>query len=159
MSQFKTKRLSKDENKSNNSYQNNLSPDEIKEKLEEYKRVDDISTVSLNAHLRYFIINEKTGEKQFRLGGFLTKIDIQKGYIVLSNGNLSWSVQLKNSIFFKKMSFQELKQELVEDSSYTISGKKYASMEEAYQDLKSIPQTRRTQEETKFVESYKTTSY
>ena len=51
------------------------------------------------------------------------------------------------------------KQELVEDSSYTISGKKYASMEEAYQDLKSIPQTRRTQEETKFVESYKTTSY
>tara|TARA_Y100000589_G_scaffold39485_1_gene33068 strand:- start:156 stop:509 length:354 start_codon:yes stop_codon:yes gene_type:complete len=53
----------------------------------------------------------------------------------------------------------EKKQELVEDSSYTISGKKYASMEEAYQDLKSIPQTRRTQEETKFVESYKTTSY
>ena len=75
MSQYKTKRLSKDEGKSNNSYQNNLSPEEIKEKLEEYKKVDDITTVSLNAHLRYFIVNEKTGEKQFRLGGFLNKID------------------------------------------------------------------------------------
>jgi|TARA_B100000524_G_C23630073_1_gene362799 hypothetical protein len=143
MSQFKTKRLSKDENKSNNSYQNNLSPDEIKEKLEEYKRVDDISTVSLNAHLRYFIVNEKTGEKQFRLGGFLTKIDKQKGYVVLSNGNLSWSVQLKNSIFFKKMSFQELKQELIEDVSKLYSSeisklkKENKKLKEALKEIKN----------------------
>tara|TARA_E500000178_G_C17025529_1_gene757800 strand:+ start:2535 stop:2999 length:465 start_codon:yes stop_codon:yes gene_type:complete len=122
MSQYKTKRLSKDEGKSNNSYQNNLSPEEIKEKLEEYKKVDDITTVSLNAHLRYFIVNEKTGEKQFRLGGFLNKIDKEKGYVVLSNGSLSWSVQLKNSIFFKKMTFKELKQEIIEDV-----GKAYSS--------------------------------
>ena len=122
MSQYKTKRLSKDEGKSNNSYQNNLSPEEIKEKLEEYKKVDDITTVSLNAHLRYFIVNEKTGEKQFRLGGFLNKIDKEKGYVVLSNGSLSWSVQLKNSIFFKKMTFKELKQEIIEDV-----GKLYSS--------------------------------
>ena len=113
--QYKTKRLTKDKQKSNNSYQDNLSPDEIKEKLEEYKRVDDINTVALNSHLRYFIINEKNGDKQFRLGGFLTKIDKEKGYVVLSNGQLSWSVQMKNSIFFKKMTFQELKKELVED--------------------------------------------
>ena len=76
--------------------------------------MDDISTVSLNAHLRYFTVNDK-GEKQFRLGGFLTKIDIEKGYVVLSNGKLSWSVQLKNTIFFQKMTFQELKKELKED--------------------------------------------
>ena len=113
--QYKTKRLTKDKQKSNNSYQDNLSPDEIKEKLEEYKRVDDITTVGLNSHLRYFIVNEKNGDKQFRLGGFLTKIDKDKGYVVLSNGQLSWSVQIKNSIFFKKMTFQELKKELVED--------------------------------------------
>jgi len=112
---FKTKRLTKDNTKSQNSYQNNLSPKEIKEKLEEYKRVEDIKTISLNTHLRYFSINPKTGEKQFRLGGFLTKIDATKGYVVLSNGQLSWSVQLANTIFFKKMTFQELKKELVED--------------------------------------------
>ena len=115
MNQYKTKRLTQDKHKTKNSYQDKLSPDEIKEKLEEYKRVDDISTVSLNAHLRYFIINEKTGDKQFRLGGFLNKIDKEKGYVVLSNGQFSWSVQIKNSIFFKKMTFQELKKELIED--------------------------------------------
>ena len=42
----KTKRLTKDDEKTKNSIQKNLSPDEIKEKLEEYKRVDDVSTVS-----------------------------------------------------------------------------------------------------------------
>ena len=115
MSQYKTKRLTTDKQKSTNSYQDKLSPEEIKEKLEEYKKVDDITTVSLNAHLRYFAINEKTGDKQFRLGGFLNKLDNDKGYVVLSNGTLSWSVQIKNSIFFKKMSFQELRKEIVEN--------------------------------------------
>jgi len=115
MSQYKTKRLKNDVTKTNNSYQNSLSPAEIKEKLEEYKKIEDISTVSLNAHLRYFIIDEKTGEKQFRLGGFLTKIDKDKGYIVLSNGQFSWSVQISSSIFFKKMTFQELKEEVIVD--------------------------------------------
>jgi len=112
---FKTTRLTKDAKKSKSSYQNNLSPKEIKEKLEEYKRVEDISTLSLNTHLRYFSINQKTGEKQFRLGGFLNKIDAVKGYVVLSNGRLSWSVQISNTIFFKKMTFQELKKELIDD--------------------------------------------
>ena len=115
MSQYKTKRLTKDNKKTNNSYQNTLSPAEIKEKLEEYKKVEDITTVSLNAHLRYFVINEKTGEKQFRLGGFLTKIDKEKGYVILSNGQVSWSVQINSAIFFKKMTFQELKEEIIED--------------------------------------------
>ncbi len=107
----KTKRLTKDDEKTKNSIQKNLSPDEIKEKLEEYKRVDDVSTVSLNAHLRYFT-TDKTGNKNFRLGGFLTKIDREKGYMILSNGNVSWSVQIKDSIFFQKMTFKDLRDEL-----------------------------------------------
>jgi hypothetical protein len=109
-----TKRLTRDTtyNKTKKSYQDNLSPAEIKQKLEEYSQVDKIDDVSLNSHLRYFTINVKTGKKQFRLGGFLTKID--KDYVVLSNGTLSWSVQKKNNIFFRKMTFQELKEELTE---------------------------------------------
>lgn len=108
-----TKRLTRDTtyNKTKKSYQDNLSPDEIKQKLEEYSQVDDIDEVPLNSHLRYFTINVKTGKKLFRLGGFLTKID--KEYVVLSNGTLSWSVQKKNNIFFRKMTFQELKEELI----------------------------------------------
>lgn len=112
-----TKRLSRDTNykKTNKSYQDNLSPDEIKKKLEEYKQVEDISEINLNSHLRYFSFNPKTGKKQFRLGGFLTKID--KEYVILSNGSLSWSVQKKNSVFFVKMNFSDLKNELIEKIS------------------------------------------
>ena len=101
--------------KTTKSYQDKLSPDEIKSKLEEYSQVDDIKDVSLNSHLRYFTINTKTGKKQFRLGGFLTKIDNE--YVVLSNGNLSWSVQIKSSVFFKKMNFSDLKDELIQKIS------------------------------------------
>ena len=111
MNNNKTKRLTKDDEKTKNSIQKNLSPDEIKEKLEEYKRVENIDTVALNAHLRYFS-TDKSGNKNFRLGGFLTKIDKDKGYMILSNGNVSWSVQLKDSIFFQKMTFKDLKDEL-----------------------------------------------
>lgn len=111
MNNHKTKRLTKDDEKTKNSIQKNLSPDEIKEKLEEYKRVDNMDVVALNAHLRYFT-TDKNGDKNFRLGGFLTKIDKEKGYCILSNGNVSWSVQLKNSIFFQKMTFKELKEEM-----------------------------------------------
>ena len=110
---FKSKRLTKDNEKTKNSIQKKLSPDEIKEKLEEYKRVDDISKVSLNAHLRYFSV-DKNGDKNFRLGGFLTKIDNEKGFLILSNGQVSWSVQIPDSIFFQKMTFKDLKEELTE---------------------------------------------
>ena len=107
----KTKRLAKDDEKTKNSIQKNLSPEEIKEKLEEYKRVENVETLALNAHLRYFN-TDKNGNKNFRLGGFLTKIDKDKGYMILSNGNVSWSVQIKDSIFFQKMNFKDLKKEL-----------------------------------------------
>jgi len=112
-----TKRLSRDTSysKTSKSYQEKLSPNEIKKKLEEYKQIDNISNVSLNSHLRYFSFNPKTGKKQFRLGGFLTKID--KDYVILSNGNLSWSVQINNAVFFQKLTFSELKQELTEKIS------------------------------------------
>lgn len=112
-----TKRLSRDTQytKSKKSYQDSLSPDDIKQKLEEYKQVDDIKTVSLNTHVRYFTINNKTGEKQFRLGGFVTKL--ADAYVILANNNLSWSVQIKTSIFFEKMSFSDMKEEIIKKIS------------------------------------------
>jgi predicted chitinase len=130
MSQKLTKRLSRDTtyDKKKTTYQESLSKEEIQEKLEEYRPVEDISTVALNTHLRYFTINPKTGEKQFRLGGFLAKIDLEKGYVILNNNSLSWSVQLQNTAFFQKMSFKELKEEIMEEAM-EIAKKKYGNPE------------------------------
>lgn len=109
----RTKRLN---NKDGNvSYQDSLSPTDIKKKLEEYQQVEDIDDINIGTHLRYFTFNPSTGKKQFRLGGFLSKID--KDYIVMNNGQLSWSVQKEKTVFFKKMSFTDLKEELIEKIS------------------------------------------
>jgi hypothetical protein len=116
-------RLTKDNNykKVGKTFQESLSPNEIKEKLENYKRVDEIEGIPLNTHIRYFTNDKKTGKKHFRLGGFLTKLD--KEYIVLSNGKLSWSVQKNNSIFFAKI------------SNNTISPKEIEKYDEKIQNL------------------------
>ncbi len=110
------KRLTKDTNykKVGKSFQESLSPNEIKEKLQDYKRVDNIDDIQLNTHIRYFTNDKKTGKKHFRLGGFLTKID--KEYVVLSNGQLSWSVQNNTSIYFAKSSVNDQIQSLMEEN-------------------------------------------
>jgi hypothetical protein len=115
-SQKITKRLSRDNNyqRPKKTYQDKLSPEEIEEKLEEYIKVDDITKVPLNSHLRYFTLNKKTNKKEFRLGGFLTNRDQPDKYVILSNGTISWSVQIENSIFFKKLTVKELKGEYEE---------------------------------------------
>ena len=106
-----TKRLTNDTNYKK-SIQKQMSPDEIKEKLLEYKPVDDINVVPLNSHIRYFTVDKNTNKKQFRLGGFLTKIEDK--YIVLSNGKLSWSVQKESSILFQKMNMTDIKDEIIQ---------------------------------------------
>ena len=108
-----TKRLNN--NNGNKSYQDSLSPAEIKKKLEEYQQVDEIDDVKIGTHLRYFTFNPSTGKKQFRLGGFLSKTD--KDYIIMNNGEFSWSVQKDKTVFFKKLSFGDLKEELIEKIS------------------------------------------
>ena len=99
-----TKRLSRDTSyqRPKKTYQDKLTPEEIEEKLEEYVKVDDISKVSLNSHIRYFSLNAKTGKKEFRLGGFLTNRDQPDKFVILSNGSISWSVQEKQQYFLKK---------------------------------------------------------
>jgi hypothetical protein len=130
-----TKRLTADTDykKEGKSLQQTLSPNEIKEKLQEYTQINDIGEAPLNSHIRYFTI-DKNGKKQFRLGGFLTKID--NDYVILSNGKLSWSVQKNNSIFFKKMSYNELKEELIEKISNKFE-KKLISLEKENETLKN----------------------
>ena len=109
-----TKRLTNDKNyqRPNKTYQDNLSNQEIKEKLKEYKKVTDIRGVSIGTHIRYFSIDKNTKEKVFRLGGTLNKVDPEGRFIILGNGTLSWSVQIPSTVFFQKMSESEFKDEL-----------------------------------------------
>ena len=102
-----TKRLSRDTTYKppEKTYQSSLSKEDIAKKLEGYKRIESnkINTIPLNTHLRYFTVNPKNNEKSFRLGGYLSKCGDNGEYIVLNNGDKSWSVQLGGSIFYKKL--------------------------------------------------------
>lgn len=97
------------------TYQDRLTNQDIKEKLKEYTIVEDITSISLGEHIRYFIIDPNTKKRKFRLGGTLELIDSEKRYIKLSNGNIKWSVQINNTIFYKKISNEELRIELKKD--------------------------------------------
>ncbi len=92
------------------TFTENLTKDEINEKLEDYKLVDDISKVPLDTHLRYFV--KKDNEMLFRMGGNLKRNLDLPNFIVLKNAlGTEWSVQVKDTIFYKKMSIKEIKEE------------------------------------------------
>ena len=102
--------------KSMKTVQDNMSPDEIKKKLEEYKLSEEVDIIKPGTMVRYFSINPTTGKKQFRLGGKIIKNEPE--YMVLESGNkIRWSVQKKNTIFYQKMSFTDLKEELIKKIS------------------------------------------
>lgn len=115
-----TKRLSRETTNKpiGETYQSKLSDIDIAKKLENYSRVktSDIFKIPIGTHIRYFAINPKTGEKQFRLGGNLSRYGENGEYIVCSNGTYSWSVQLSNSIIYKKLSTSELKENIENES-------------------------------------------
>ena len=151
----RTKRMSRDNyNRPKETYQDKLSNTEIKEKLKDYKKVSNIKNISIGTHLRYFSV-DKNGEKHFRLGGNLNKIDSEGRYVILSNGSVNWSVQIPSTIFFQKMSDEEykdelkkeLKKEILSESQvdedeftklkkmFTIMSKKYEQLENDYNDV------------------------
>lgn len=111
------KRLTNDKNykRPEKTYQDTLTNQEIKDKLKEYKKCQDIRTVSIGTHLRYFTIDPATKEKIFRLGGTLNKIDPEGRFVVLGNGALSWSVQIPGTQFWQKLSDTEIKEEIKEE--------------------------------------------
>ena len=138
---FITKRLTNDKNykPQEKSYQSTLTKENISKKLEGYTRIETkkLNNIPLNTHIRYFVINPKTGEKQFRLGGYITKIGNNNEYMVLSNGNFSWSVQYANTIFYKKMSNDEFKEQFVTEFEDDIK-KKMDNLIKENKELKKV---------------------
>lgn len=111
----KTKRLSKDTAyvRPKKTVQDTMSNQEIKEKLQGYKKVDDIKKILIGSHLRYFAKVKNSKTPVFRLGGFLTKFGDEYKYVVLSNGEFSWSVQLNGTNeFWAKMNQKEFKEKI-----------------------------------------------
>ena len=104
--------------KSEQTYTDRLDDIEISEKLADYVKVDDISTVNLNTHIRYFsLIPDKKGQliRKFRMGGFLTNKNNADKYIILSNGRKTWTVQVASTAFYRKLTIDEIKEEYEND--------------------------------------------
>jgi hypothetical protein len=120
----------KKSNKSNNdksdnytrpkqTYTDKLDEDDIASKLVDYVKVENIAEIKLNTHLRYFTLepNKKTGtvKRKFRMGGFLSNKNNADKYVILTNGKTTWSVQVANTVFYRKMSMDEVKEEYEEE--------------------------------------------
>jgi hypothetical protein len=94
--------------------QEKLTQQEIEEKLEDYTEVEDINKVPINTHIRYYTLKKDVNGKMtkvFRLGGQLKNKDNSDKYIILGNGKVTWSVQMKNTILYRKMKMDEIKDE------------------------------------------------
>jgi len=88
------------------TYQETLTPEKIQKMLEGYVKVDDISEVPLNTHVRYFQ-KQPDGSQLFRTGGFLHNKTNPEVYVMLSNGQSIWSVNVETATFFRKLSAKE----------------------------------------------------
>lgn len=116
---------------SQGSRQDNLTKDEIKDKLKGYIPLRTMQEKKILTKLPYFktwikYINENT--KQFRTGGLLMKV-VYPDYIMLANTNqnLTWSVQLKDNIIFikdpkeqQKEGEQQKKEDQIKDKLYEM---------------------------------------
>jgi hypothetical protein len=95
------------------TYTDTLTKNAITDYLKDYQEVTNADDLKLGTHVRYFTM--ENNKKKFRLGGYVIKI--QPEYIVLSNkryndnSRSTWSVQRKNSILFKQMTNQEIRDE------------------------------------------------
>ena len=89
------------------TFTDNLSRGDIQDKLNGYKQIEDILKVPLGSHLRYFN-KTKDNKFKFRLGGFLYRNDGLPKYVIFQANNKTWSVQVKNTTFYLKMSTDEI---------------------------------------------------
>lgn len=98
------------------TYTDKLTKEDIQEQLEEYEKVDDINKVAIGTNLKYFTL--VNGKKKYRLGGNLINKSGLPNYVVLSNGKKQWSVQVTDTIFFKKSSIKDIKLQYIKMLEY-----------------------------------------
>lgn len=85
-----------------------FSKQDIDDLLRNYERIE-VSELKIGMNIRYFIYKNK--KELFRIGGKIIKIDPEKKYLVLTNGNKNWSVQLKQKIaIYCELDIDDIKQ-------------------------------------------------
>ena len=91
-----------------------LTKEQIEEKLKYYDRVDDdkVQYIRTGTFVRYFI-TDKEGKKRFRNGGIVYRKFPE--YFVLISNNVTWSVPLKGTSFWRKMKPEEIIDECEEE--------------------------------------------
>lgn len=104
------KRISQDGYiKEGNSIQDNLTKEDIELLLEDYNEVLNITELKPTLEIRYFTTIKN--KKLFRMGGTIIKVDFDNKYIVLTNGKITWSVQLNDkTTLYRKMTLAEVKE-------------------------------------------------
>lgn len=97
----------KEYNRPKTTVQEKFTEEEIADKLRGYKKADKkiLIDTPLGTHVRYF--TKIDGKNKFRTGGTLKVKKLDDGYIILNTDKGSWSVQLKDSIIFIKMSHRD----------------------------------------------------
>ncbi len=93
------------------TYTEKLSKSDVRQLLydyEEIKDIEDLQKIEPGTHIRYF--EDKDGEMKFRTGGIMT-VNQYPTYIVLANGKISWSVQIGQCIFFRRITIKEVRDE------------------------------------------------
>lgn len=98
------------------SFTDGLTDEQIQQKLIGYKE-SNINNIPLGCHVRYFV--SRDNKKLFRTGGLLHKNDGLPKYVILSNGENSWSVQVAGTQFFKKVSTKE-KDEAIDNTMLNL---------------------------------------
>jgi hypothetical protein len=131
------------------TFQSQLTEAEIEDRLKLYKKIDNVEEIAklpLNTHIRYFsVTKDDKGKKikKFRLGGFLNNKDNYDKYIVLTTKNISWSVDTKTSILYRKFKDDEIDKniniekhqtEIFKDENMKIKDN-YEKLQKAYNDL------------------------
>ena len=120
--------------------------EEIADKLKMYKKIDsleELSKIPLNTHIRYFSVDKDAKgkkTKKFRLGGFLNNKDTYDKYVILTNKNISWSVNTQTSILYRKLNDDEIQKTIdvkteVVDNELKKLREKYAKLEKAYYEI------------------------
>lgn len=98
------------------TYTELLTKEDIKAKLADYEKVDNVDFIPKNMHVRYYIPSKEDPNKmKFCVGGFIKSK--HEEYIVFSQTifgkGKTWSVQKKGAIFYRKMSPTDLLQRRV----------------------------------------------
>jgi hypothetical protein len=97
-----------------------LTKNEIKNLLDGYTETP-FDKLHIGHNVRYFVNNVKSGNLDFRMGGFIIKIE--EDFVIISNGTVNWSAQKKNTIYWEQIPLSIMKKMIEEECQEKIKKK------------------------------------